>query len=220
VCGRYSLTKADEKNLKKRFNLKKIPKGLKPRYNISPQQQVPVILNKSPETLNLLRWGLIPFWAKEERIGYKMINARAETIMEKPSFKRPFAKQRCLVIADSFYEWKKVEKGSKQPCRVMMKDDGLFALAGIWDCWKKGEEDILSFSIITTSPNRLMKSIHDRMPVIIPQSQEKLWLSDIDEKEAFGMLKPYSAEKMKAYEISTFVNSPQNDSSDVIDPLT
>lgn len=218
MCGRYSFTIKDTKKLKKRFDLKKITSDLTPRFNIAPSQSAPVILNQSPETLSLIRWGLIPHWAKEEKIGYKMINARAETIAEKPSFKGPLKSKRCLVLADSFYEWKKVD-GKKRPFRIMLKDGEIFALAGIWDCWQNQDKELLTFAIITTSPNSLMKSIHDRMPVIIAQENEREWLSDIDTKNALKLLKPFSANKMEAYEISTIINSPRHDSSEVIKPL-
>jgi len=217
MCGRYTLTNPDEEEIKRRFDLKKRLPKLSPRFNISPQQEVPVILNESPNEISLLRWGLIPHWAKEEKIGYKMINARAETILEKLSYKGPFRKHRCLVLADSFYEWKKTKEG-KKPFRVMMKDDRIFCFAGIWASWKGPDKEISSFSIITVAPNQLMKSIHDRMPVIIPPEGEKKWLAELSDQEAVKFLKAYPAEQMKAYEISTLVNSPKNDSSDVIVP--
>lgn len=215
MCGRYSITQIEEQKLKERFCFKKIPANLKPRYNVAPSQDVPVILNESPEELTFVRWGLIPHWAKEENTQYSMINAKAETITEKPAYRGPIKKRRCLIIADSFFEWKKTN-GKKQPFRIMLKDESLFTFAGIWDCWEKDGEVIQSCSIITTSPNELTKSIHDRMPVILPRDEEKKWLSDIDLGEAVALLRPYDAKTMEAYEISTLVNSPSNDILGVI----
>lgn len=218
MCGRIALTNPKEENLKKRFNLTKISVDLKPRFNISPSQQVPVILNESPEELTNARWGLIPHWAKDEETGYKMINARAETIAEKPSYRNSIKKKRCLIIADSFYEWQR--SGSKKdPYRILMNDEAPFALAGIWNNWEREDREIKSCSIITTSANSLMQKIHDRMPVILPREKESLWLSDLGLEEVFKMLTPYDAKAMRAYEISALVNSPMNDSEEVIRPL-
>lgn len=137
MCGRYGFTNADKEKVKKTFRLKKIDFDLVPRYNIAPGQDVTVILNEMPEELTLARWGLVPFWSKDEKSGYKMINARSETIFEKPSFREPIKKKRCLIPADLFYEWKKADDG-KQPYCIRLKSKELFAFAGIWDCWKKG----------------------------------------------------------------------------------
>ena len=210
MCGRFSLTIAESQTILHRFGLKKIAFDLKPRYNIVPSQQIAVILNESSENLTEATWGLIPHWAKDESTSYKMINARAESINEKPAYKEPFEHKRCLIIADSFYEW-----NSKKPYRMMMKDEGLYSYAGIWDRWK----DRTTCSIITTTPNELMKKIHIRMPVILPKEQEKKWLSQIKPEEALTMLKPFDATQMKAYEISPLVNSVKNESPDVIKPL-
>ncbi len=167
MCGRYSIF-TPKNALQIRFNALRA-EALKPTYNAAPTQNLPVILNSEPTTINLCRWGLIPSWAKEERIGNRMINARAETLLQKPSFRIPFKKQRCLVLTDGFYEWKKTSDG-KIPHRVSMRDDEPFAFAGIWEVWKTPDgEDVKSFSIITTEPNELMKPLHNRMPVIIRQ---------------------------------------------------
>jgi putative SOS response-associated peptidase YedK len=212
MCGRFSLTIAESQTILRRFGLKKIAVGLKPRYNIAPSQQIAVILNESSDSLTEATWGLIPHWAKDETSAYKMINARAESINEKPAYKEPFQHKRCLVISDSYYEW---NKESKKPYRIMMKDEGLFSFVGIWDRW----DDKTTCSIITTTPNELMKKIHIRMPVILPKEEEKRWLSDIKPEEALTMLKPFDASQMKAYEISPLVNSVKNESPDVIKPL-
>ncbi len=217
MCGRYSIF-TPRNALQIRFNALRA-EALKPIYNAAPTQNLPVILNSEPTTINLCRWGLIPSRAKEERIGNRMINARAETLLQKPSFRTPFKKQRCLVLTDGFYEWKKTSDG-KIPHRVSMRDDEPFAFAGIWEVWKTPDgEDVKSFSIITTEPNELMKPLHNRMPVIIKQENEEKWLQEIDISEAQKMLEPYPFEGLEAYPISTLVNSPRNNSEEIIRPL-
>ncbi|MCH7803290.1 MAG: SOS response-associated peptidase [Acidobacteria bacterium] len=217
MCGRYSIfTPTDV--LKLRFNVSRA-EALKPTYNAAPTQNLPVILNSDPRTIQRCRWGLIPSWAKEERIGNRMINARAETLLQKPSFRTPFKKQRCLVLTDGFYEWKQTSDG-KVPHRISMRDHEPFAFAGIWEVWKTPDgEDIQTFSIITTEPNELMKPLHHRMPVIVKQENEEKWLQEIDVSEAQKMLEPYPFEDLEAYPISTLVNSPRNNSEDIIKPL-
>lgn len=219
MCGRYSQTQIKEAELKKRFGLKNVPEDLKPLYNIAPQQNVPVVLNEKPESLSLAQWGLIPAWAKEITTQYSMINARAETITEKSSYRSLIKKRRCLIIASSFYEWKKTN-GAKQPYRILLKDEGLFAFAGIWDRWEGGGHSITSCSIITTQPNQLMKDIHDRMPVILPKEQEKYWLkSNVNIDDILALLKPFDDKLMVAYKISSLVNSPVNNTPAVIKAL-
>jgi len=218
MCGRFSQTKKKQ-DIKKRFNLERVPENLPELYNIAPQQNAEVILNAFPNELAWARFGLVPSWSKEEKTSYSMINARAETIMEKPSYKRLIKSKRCLVISDGFYEWqKKVDK--KIPYRIFIKNDELFAFAGIWDHWGEGENEFYSFSIITTTPNKLMATIHDRMPVILEPDDESKWLQDgtpID--RVLAMLRSYPADKMDAYPISTLVNSPVNNTAEIINPI-
>ena len=217
MCGRFSISTPTE-ILRVRFNVPRA-EDLKPNYNAAPTQNLPVILNSEPTTINLCRWGLIPFWAKEERIGNGMINARAETLLQKPSFRTPFKKQRCLVLADGFYEWKRTSD-RKIPHRISMRDHEPFAFAGIWEVWKTPDgEDVKTFSIITTEPNELMKPLHHRMPVIMKRENEEKWLQEIDISEAQKMLEPYPFEDLEAYPISTLVNNPRNNSEDIIKPL-
>jgi putative SOS response-associated peptidase YedK len=217
MCGRFSLT-TDEAILNERFRL---AGGIEPyvaRYNCAPTQKLAVITNEEPGRLSFFRWGLIPFWAKDEKIGNKMINARAESIEEKPSYKNAFRQRRCLVLADGFYEWK--TKNGKTPYRITMKDYQPFAMAGIWETWKNPEGKMIhSFSIITTSANELMKSIHERMPVILPPEFEETWLKSDDPREIRGLLQPYESEKMQAWEVSKLVNSPRNDNPALILPI-
>jgi putative SOS response-associated peptidase YedK len=217
MCGRFSQSKSKQ-DVKKRFNAVKVNDAVTPMFNIAPDMGVPIILNTVPEEITLARWGLLPSWSKEEKSKYSMINARAETLYEKPAFKRLVKSHRCLIIADSFYEWKKVGP-KKQPYRIMLKDGELFAFAGLWDLWEKGENAILSCTIITTSANELVNDIHDRMPVILPREQEQDWLNFTDTTKILRLLRPFDAERMQAYQISTMINNPGNDSSEVILPL-
>lgn len=217
MCGRFSQSKSKQ-DIKKRFNVKKVSDEIVPLFNIAPDQNIPVILNESPEEVTTARWGLVPSWSKEEKSPYSMINARSETLLEKPAYKRLVKNRRCLVIADSFYEWKKTD-GKKAPYRIMLKNNDLFAFAGLWDVWEKEGKKITSCTIITTSPNKLMASIHDRMPVILSQEKERTWLNDELDDDLLKLLQPFKVSQMKAYPISTAVNNPSNDFEDIIKPL-
>ena len=173
------------------------------------------------DELEAFRWGLIPAWAKEEKIGSRMINARAETLAEKPSFKNAYKHRRCLVPADGFYEWKK-EGRVKIPYFVRLKSEKAFAFAGLWDVWKsKAGERIFSFTIVTTSPNPLLSEIHNRMPVILSPEAYDTWLDSepVDRRELRHLLVAYPAEKMEAFVVSSRVNSPTNDDSETILPV-
>lgn len=215
MCGRFSFS-PDEIIIEERFDIE-IEEGLyTPRYNCAPSQNLAVISSASPEKLSLYRWGLIPFWAKDKSIGNRMINARAESILEKASFKMPFKKQRCLVLCDGFFEWKKMGN-DKKPFRIVLKENKLFSMAGIWDTWKEKHGDpVYSFAVITTDPNSMMASIHNRMPVILPSHAEDEWLRSDHIGRLIDMLQPYPADEMEAYEVSKLVNSPANDSPEVI----
>jgi putative SOS response-associated peptidase YedK len=218
MCGRFSFT-AVRNEIENRFDVFVDPAGYTPRYNCAPTQNLAVISNADPGKISMYRWGLIPFWAKDIRIGNKLINARAETITEKASFKNSFRRKRCLVLSDGFFEWKKVNK-EKFPFRILRKDNSLFSMAGLWDTWKDAEgRETQSFTIITTSANQLMQDIHNRMPVILHPEDEKLWIDDFDEKKHLNLLKPFPPELMKSYPVSNLVNSPINDTSEVIQPL-
>ena len=209
MCGRFSLT-ANEAELNLRFELAGGNAPYVPRYNGAPTQMMAVITNENPKKLSYFRWGLIPPWAKDISIGNKMINARAETITEKPSFRIPLFSKRCLVPADGFYEWQ--QDTVKQPFRIFIKDNPIFSMAGLWERWKSPEGNIIeSFNIITTEANSFMKPIHNRMPVILKQEDEKTWLASKDSVEILSLLKPYSSEEMDAYPVSKLVNSPKND---------
>ncbi len=216
MCGRFTLSQPTEA-LAEMFQLDQVPE-LKPSYNTAPSQQVATVLVK-PETqkrqLKLLQWGLIPSWAKEPSIGSKLINARAETLAEKPSFLAAFKRRRCLILADGFYEWQKQERG-KQPYFIRRLDHQPFAFAGLWETW----QDITTCTIITTDANELLESLHERMPVILKPEDYENWLSpDCQETaELQSLLKPFPAEQMEVYPVSNQVNSPANDRPDCIAP--
>jgi putative SOS response-associated peptidase YedK len=221
MCGRFTIT-TDLQILVERFNiLNDLSFEYQPRYNIAPSQPVPAIINDGKANrMGLLKWGLIPSWSKEKAQSYKMINARAETLTIKTSFKNLLKSRRCLIPADSFYEWKK-ENGGKIPMRMLLKDNKLFAMAGLWDSWiSPAGETVNTFTIITTAPNELLKPIHDRMPVILTPEKEQLWLDPvIDFKLLNEILVPYPASKMDYYAVSTFINSTKNDTPECILPV-
>lgn len=224
VCGRYSLF-TDYAILIDRFNVEKmaVDEGeYTPSYNVAPSQQIIAIINDSHKNrLGTLRWGLIPPWAKDEKIGSKMINARSETVAEKPSFRNAFKKKRCLVVADSFYEWQR-KGGEKIPMRIKLKNGEPFAFAALWESWKAPDgKTVNTCSILTTEANSLMKSIHDRMPVILTKEEEEMWLDpNVEDVERLkGLLKPYKAEEMEAYRVSEEVNSPKNNKPELIEKV-
>ncbi len=209
MCGRYSLDKP--KQLRFRFETENDIDVL-PKYDIRPSQELPVIINKEHTTIEMMRWGLIPFWAKEAKIGYKMINARAETVATLASYKKPFRLQRCLVPASGFYEWKTMGKEKKR-YYFHRKDDELFAFAGLYDTWHDPQgKEIQTYTIITTTPNTTVGAVHDRMPVMLTKEQEKLWLDpDITEPERLQpLLRSYPDAEMEAYPVSSIIESAEN----------
>lgn len=224
MCGRFTLTATIEEIID-RFEIQAFleDEDYSPSYNIAPSQSVLAVINDgNSNRMGFLKWGLIPPWAKDMSIGNKMINARAETLSEKPSFRNAFKKKRCLIIADSFYEWKQQEGKGKTPMRIKLKGEELFAMAGIWESWKSPVgTPLYSCSVITTEPNELMKDIHDRMPVILKPNDEKIWLdpsiSDLNYLNQF--LIPLDENLMDAYEVSSLVNSPKNNSIDLIQKI-
>jgi putative SOS response-associated peptidase YedK len=222
MCGRMTFT-IDLSELAGIFPWLIVPDvQVAPRYNVAPTQPVPVVANDGKQRLDFYIWGLIPSWAKDPRMGSRMINARAETIAEKPAYRAAFRRRRCLVLVDGFYEWRK-EPGSsgKTPMYIRMKSKEPFALAGLWERWHSPHGDeILSCTIITTTPNSLLATIHDRMPVILPPETFDEWL-DPGEKPPQALeplLKPYPADGMEAYAVTPMVNSPINDSPECILP--
>lgn len=217
MCGRFQLS-VKGKQISERFNVEVFDEMYKPNYNCAPSQKLPVITNAEPAKLNYFKWGLIPFWAKDPKIGFKMINARSESITEKSAFKNAFKKRRCLVPANGFYEWQK--GANKTPFRIFLKSEELFAMAGIWETWKDAEErPVHTFSIITTAPNPLMESIHNRMPIILPRESEEAWLKENDQTVLINLLKPFDEDKMSAYPISKRVNLPANNDEQLVIPV-
>jgi putative SOS response-associated peptidase YedK len=219
MCGRYTL-KTPIDALAEYFEVEGYPSSLAPSYNIAPTQEVVAVVEEDEKRkLEMLRWGLIPSWAKDPSIGNKMINARAETVSEKPSFRSAFKKRRCLIVADGFYEWQKTDSG-KQPYHFKMKDSSPFAFAGLWESWDKEGEEIRSCSIITTDANDLMNEIHHRMPVILRPENYGAWLDQgFEEKEALmDLLRPYPSDEMEDYAVSRRVNKPSNNEPSVIEP--
>jgi putative SOS response-associated peptidase YedK len=219
MCGRFTLT-VDPEQLRETFSWLTVPDQIQPRYNVAPSQPVAVIPNNHKEQLDFFVWGLIPSWAKDPKIGNRLINARAETLAEKPSFRAAYRRRRCLIPADGFYEWKQ-EPGrkSKTPMYIRLKSGKPFALAGLWESWHAPDgSNILSCTIVTTQPNELLADIHNRMPVILPEDAYSLWLDpgEADPEKLQPLLGPYTASEMIAYPVSTLVNDPSNDQADCI----
>jgi len=224
MCGRYSQSQSAE-IIAKAFQVDSVP-ALKPRYNIAPTQSVPTVLQTSASTnrqFKMLHWGLIPSWAKDPKMGARLINARAETVNEKPAFRSAFRQRRCLVLADGFYEWQQQEdKKQKQPFYFRLSDGQPFAFAGLWEHWKGADgEEIESCTLLTTEPNELMQPIHNRMPVILDPKDYDLWLdSEVKKPELLQpLLRSYQTEEMTAYPVSKVVNKPSNDTAECINSI-
>jgi putative SOS response-associated peptidase YedK len=226
MCGRYVLTTPGEV-LAQIFDTapppEEILEAVVPRYNIAPTQQVPIVRSAATgeRELALAQWGLVPHWAKDSAIGNKLINARAETAAEKPSFRDAMKRRRCLIPADGFYEWQKLGKG-KQPWLLRMKDARPFAFAGLWSQWKtpQGGAPLETCAILTTTPNELTATVHDRMPVILPETTWSRWLDEAAPGAPFtDLLVSFPAEQMEALPVSKRVNSPANEGPDLIEPV-
>ena len=221
LCGRYTLL-ADELQVRQRFNIPHEIKDYFPSYNIAPSQQVLAVIHDGKDRrAGFLQWGLIPAWAKDEKIGYKMINARSETAHVKPSFKNLMARKRCLIIADSFYEWQKTEEG-KIPKRIQLKNRELFAFAGLWDKWQHKDKTLFTCTILTKDSDGFMKEIHHRMPIILPKDKEDMWIkqSFSHAKHAQQFLHDIQMEPLSAYTVSKFVNNARNNDVACIEPIT
>lgn len=218
MCGRFTL-RAPTSRIADFFGVS-VHDPWQPRFNVAPTQWIPAIrCQDSRREIVNLHWGLIPSWAKEQRIGASMINARAETLAEKPAFRTAFRRKRCLIPGDGFYEWQKVDAKTKIPHLFEMKDEAPFAFAGLWERWHSQDGRTLeSCTIVTTAANSLVEKVHDRMPVILKESSFEAWLDpameDVD--ELIPMLAPFPASKMKATQVSTVINNARND----VDPRT
>ena len=221
MCGRFAL-KTPPRSIQQHFDIPETI-DLSPRYNIAPSQDIVVIRHlsgKDYRQLDMLRWGLIPGWAKDMKISYRMINARAETLAQKPSFSAAFKKRRCLIAADGFYEWRHLGK-TKQPYFVHMKNGAVFGFAGLWESWTSpGGSIVESCTIITTSANDLVRKIHDRMPVILHPQKYAAWLNQESwENSLLPLLVPYPASEMESYRVSSEVNNPKNNIPACLQPL-
>ena len=223
MCGRYTLHKKAS-DLAKRYNLATVPKDIHDNFNVAPGQIMPVITaDESGEPhLELMKWGLIPFWAKDPSIGYKLINARDDTIFEKPMWRSAILKRRALIPADGFYEWKRLPedgKERKQPFYIHPKHEDLFSFAGVWETWKDvSGKELKTYSIVTTAPNQEMSSVHNRMPVILHPEDEASWLesSKVSREAIEPYLHPYEDNGLEMYEVSKDVNSAANNDEHLI----
>ncbi len=223
MCGRFTLF-LSVAEITDEFEVYDVDWVQDPSYNIVPGQNIAGIIKKhDTKSLTTLRWGLVPHWAKEEKIGYKMINARAETLTHKPTFSRPFKTQRCIIPANGFYEWRKEDWGRKKiPFYLHLRSGKPIGFAGLYDIWKSQEGKIItSCTIITTKPNTLVEQLHNRMPVILESDKRELWLDKTiqDPKELMPLLKPYDAKEMEMYEVTSKVNSPKFNRPDCIKPV-
>jgi putative SOS response-associated peptidase YedK len=220
MCGRFTIT-VSASILADLFALDE-PPGFVARFNVAPTQMVPIVRTGASGSREwaVMRWGLVPRWAKDMSIGSRMINARSETVADKPSFRSAFAHRRCLVPTDGFYEWRKTGSG-KQPHHIRFRDRRPFALAGLWERWSRGEgEPVESFTILTTRPNDVAAAIHDRMPVILEPDAWDRWLDPgrLSEQDRQALLEPFRGEDMEASPVSRRVNSPHNDDPACLDP--
>ena len=217
MCGRYTLI-ADIGDLAQRFEFDGSDFSYDPGYNIAPTESVLTVRNVGGREGMFMKWGLIPFWAKDPKIGGRMINARAETVAEKPAFRNALKKRRCLVLADGYYEWQKTPAG-KRPFRIVLRSGEPFAMAGLWETWRDPQGNVIpSCTIITTAANDYLAPIHNRMPVILPRESEELWLDTSIEDPAYlvGVFTPYPDEAIQPYEVSTMVNHAGNDAPELI----
>ncbi|NPV04329.1 MAG: SOS response-associated peptidase [Syntrophaceae bacterium] len=218
MCGRFTLV-SPFVAVAERFRASP-PSGLRPRYNIAPGQDILCVIRDGERRIEPMRWGLIPSWAKDPSIGNRLVNARAETLAEKPSFRSAFAKRRCLVAADGFYEWRRAGR-RKVPVYIFLKSRKPFGFAGLYETWKApGGQEIRTCTIVTTEANDLVRPIHDRMPVIVPVTLEDLWLDPAEKDRGLleSVLMPYPAEEMDAYDVTTAVNNASHDGPDCILP--
>lgn len=222
MCGRFTLT-LEAGALQQAFPEYTLPAGTRPRFNIAPGQPVLAVPNTPALQADFFVWGLIPSWAKDPSIGARLINARAETLAEKPSFRGPYRYRRCLLLADGFYEWQ-AAPGSKvkTPYFIRLKSGQPFTFAGLWEEWHAPDGSLVrSCAIITTAPNALMAALHERMPVILPPAAREAWLDPAPRRPESlqSLLAPYPAEEMSAYPVSSLVNRPENDRPELIRPL-
>lgn len=221
MCGRFTLT-LNVNDLQQELGIKDFPPDWSGRYNVAPSQPVAVVTDAVERDVEQMRWGLIPSWAKDASIGNRLINARAETLTEKPSFRNAFARRRCLVLADGFFEWKKPEdkRGAPQPYYFQRAERRPFAFAGLWEFWRSPEGDpVRSCTLITCQANELVSSVHERMPVMLTGDTCWEWLQRTRPDELMELLRPFPADQMVAYPISRLVNDPSLDAPEILLPV-
>ncbi|MBW8010041.1 MAG: SOS response-associated peptidase [Chloroflexi bacterium] len=222
MCGRFTIT-ADPAAIQEAFPWAKVPPEMQPRYNVAPSQPVAVIPNDGKNKIDYFIWGLIPSWAKNPAIGNRMINARGETLADKPSFRAAYKRRCCLIIADGFYEWvKNPGQKAKVPYYIQLESQEPFGMAGLWEVWFSPDgSEIKSCTIITTSPNDKISKLHNRMPVILPKSAHSVWLEREDQKpeQLNTLLKAYPAGEMVHHPVSSTVNNPKNDIVECTQPV-
>ncbi|RKD22653.1 hypothetical protein BEP19_10365 [Ammoniphilus oxalaticus] len=223
MCGRFTLTGIFDE-LIIRYGIEyALDPFHDPRYNVAPMQMIAAVIHDGERNrLGQLRWGLVPSWAKDESMASRMINARSETLLERPSFRNLVSRKRCLIPADSFYEWKTIN-GKKQPIRFMLEDESIFSMAGLYDSWicPKSGEKISTCTIITTSPNELVADVHDRMPVILRKEDEQKWINghNTDTAQLLSLLVPFSEAEMKCHTVSPIVGNVRNDGPECIEKV-
>jgi putative SOS response-associated peptidase YedK len=220
MCGRYA-QRTDPKRLAKELKVAEVPE-VKPRYNIAPTQEVLAVRGSADDReATFFRWGLVPSWAKDSSMGAKLINARSETVEEKPSFRDAFRRRRCVIPADGFYEWARDGRGKKQPYYFRMRDDRPFGFAGLWERWEREGQVINSCAILTTEANEVLRPVHDRMPVILHPHDYALWLEGGEREQALlrELLRPYPAGEMVTHPVSALVNSPSNNGAELIEEM-
>lgn len=221
MCGRYTL-RTPLQNVIDAFSVQSIPPELfGPRYNVAPTQDVLAVRlsHEGARELVPLHWGLVPHWAADRSVGARMINARSETLAEKPAYRDAFRRRRCLIPADGFFEWAKTPRGGKQPYLFQLKDGGLFAFAGLWESWGRGDDRLESCTILTTRPNDLVRPVHDRMPAILPVEASGAWLDPAATREDLApLLEPVPADRMAAMQVSQRVNRATVDDPGCVEP--
>jgi putative SOS response-associated peptidase YedK len=224
LCGRY-VRRSDKQRIAEHFAVHgpSLP-DFGPSWNVAPQTFQPVIrLNRDTgeREIGMMRWGLVPYWSKDEKIGVRTINAKAETITTAPAFREAMKYRRCLVPADAFYEWQKLDARNRQPFAIAMRDGQPYALAGLWEKWKdrKTRTELLTFCVITTDPNEIVEPLHDRMPVIIPAKDYDRWLRADPDRPPVDLLRPFDVEKMTAWKVGKEVGNVNNDRPELIEPM-
>ncbi len=218
MCGRFSLG-VDTDRLIAAFGIDTVVDSHEPRFNLAPTQPVPAVVRGDDGLrLGALRWGLVPYWADDPAMGARLINARSETVDSKPAFRESFARRRCWVLADGFYEWRQ-DGDRKVPIHFRLPDGAPFAFAGLWDRWRDGDEDVVSCTILTTGPNDDVSPVHDRMPVVLPADVRDRWLDpDADSAELKSLLRPFPG-RLAHHPVSSRVNRPENDDPSLVEPV-